>query len=115
MERTRTERGIIQQAHSPYIVKLRFAFQTSSKLYMVMDFAQGGDFFSFLRRFRRLDERWARFYLAELALALQHLHEINVVYRDLKPENVLMDCERATSNDRPRFSILVGVREWLNR
>ncbi|KAK7248862.1 protein serine/threonine kinase [Aureococcus anophagefferens] len=91
IERTRTERHIIQQADHPYIVKLRYAFQTPAKLYMVMDFAQGGDFFSFLRRFRRLDEAWARFYLAELALALQHLHDIAVVYRDLKPENVLMD------------------------
>ncbi|KAH8076434.1 serine/threonine kinase [Aureococcus anophagefferens] len=91
IERTRTERHIIQQADHPYIVKLRYAFQTPAKLYMVMDFAQGGDFFSFLRRFRRLDEAWARFYLAELALALQHLHDIAVVYRDLKPESVLMD------------------------
>ena len=58
---------------------------------MVMDFAQGGDFFSFLRRHRRLPEAWARFYLGELSLALQHLHDIAVVYRDLKPENVLLD------------------------
>ena len=93
VERTRTERGIIQHADHPYIVKLRYAFQNASKLYMVMDFAQGGDFFSFLRRFRRLDEAWARIYLAEIALALQHLHDMNVVYRDLKPENVLMDAD----------------------
>lgn len=93
VERTRTERGIIQHADHPYIVKLRFAFQTETKLYMVMDFAQGGDFFTFLRRFRCLDEEWARFYLAELALALQHLHDMSVVYRDLKPENVLMDAQ----------------------
>ncbi|KAJ8600915.1 hypothetical protein CTAYLR_005065 [Chrysophaeum taylorii] len=93
IERTRTERGIIQHADHPYVVKLRFAFQTDSKLYMVMDFAQGGDFFTFLRRFKRLDEKWARFYLAQLALALQHLHDMDVVYRDLKPENVLMDAD----------------------
>eukprot|EP00633_Aureoumbra_lagunensis_P008087 CAMPEP_0197320590 /NCGR_PEP_ID=MMETSP0891-20130614/60865_1 /TAXON_ID=44058 ORGANISM="Aureoumbra lagunensis, Strain CCMP1510" /NCGR_SAMPLE_ID=MMETSP0891 /ASSEMBLY_ACC=CAM_ASM_000534 /LENGTH=1019 /DNA_ID=CAMNT_0042812071 /DNA_START=424 /DNA_END=3483 /DNA_ORIENTATION=- len=91
VERTRTERGIIQKLDHPYVVKLRYAFQTEAKLYMVMDFAQGGDFFSFLRRFKRLKEPWARHYLAEIALALHHLHEVNVVYRDLKPENVLMD------------------------
>lgn len=91
VERTRTERGIIQHADHPYIVKLRYAFQTAAKLYMVMDFAQGGDFFSFLRRFRRLDESWVSFYVAELGLALQHLHDMAVVYRDLKPENILMD------------------------
>lgn len=94
VERTRTERDIIQHAHHPYIVKLRYAFQTETKLYMVMDFAQGGDFFSFFRRFKNgIDEGWARIYLAELSLALQHLHDMSVVYRDLKPENVLMDSE----------------------
>lgn len=115
VERTRTERGIIQHADHPYIVKLRFAFQTETKLYMVMDFAQGGDFFTFLRRFRCLDEEWARFYLAELALALQHLHDMSVVYRDLKPENVLMDAQGHALLADFGLSRDFGAREPLPR
>ena len=58
-----------------------------------MDFAQGGDFFALLRRFGRLREHAARVYVAEVALALDHLHTHGVIYRDLKPENVLLDAD----------------------
>ena len=80
-----------QATGHPFIVSLAYAFQTSQKLYMVMDFVQGGDFFAFLRKVRRVKESWAQLYICELALALQALHDIEVVYRDLKPENVLME------------------------
>ena len=55
-----------------------------------MDFVQGGDFFTFMRKFRRMPEEWVKVYVAEIALALQHLHEMDIVYRDLKPENILL-------------------------
>jgi serine/threonine protein kinase len=57
---------------------------------MVMDFVQGGDFFTLMRKHRRLPEEWVRIYIGEIALALQHLHDMDVVYRDLKPENILL-------------------------
>ena len=67
-------------------MSLAYAFQTKYKLYMVMDFVQGGDFFTFLRKVGRMRESWAKLYICEIALALQHMHDLDVVYRDLKPE-----------------------------
>jgi serine/threonine protein kinase len=83
----------LEAVHHPFIVGLAYAFQTQQKLYMVMDFVQGGDFFTYLRREGRLPEERVQLYVAEIALALHHLHSLNVVYRDLKPENVLLDHE----------------------
>jgi tRNA A-37 threonylcarbamoyl transferase component Bud32 len=90
VERTQTERSILAAVKHPFIVCLHYAFQNPSKLYMVMDFVQGGDFFTLMRKFRKMPEDWTRLYIAEIALALQHLHDMDVVYRDLKPENILL-------------------------
>jgi len=51
---------------------------------MIIDFVQGGDFFTLMRKFRRMKEEWVQVYIAEIALALQHLHDMDIVYRDLK-------------------------------
>ena len=80
VERTKTEREILSAVNHPFIVRLSYAFQTAAKLYMVMDFVQGGDFFTFMRKFRKLKEPWVQLYISEIAMALQHLHEIDVVY-----------------------------------
>merc|ERR1712176_1028277 len=69
------------------------AFQTPDKLYLVSDYCPGGELFFHLSRFRRFPERVARFYAAELLLALGHLHKRGIIYRDLKPENVLLDAD----------------------
>ena len=90
VERTQTERTILANVRHPFIVCLHFAFQSNDKLYMVMDFVQGGDFFTLMRKFKRLPEDWVRIYVSEIAMALQHLHDMDVVYRDLKPENILL-------------------------
>ncbi|GMI51971.1 hypothetical protein TeGR_g4395, partial [Tetraparma gracilis] len=90
VERTKTERHILEKASGhPFIVSLAYAFQTSTKL--CMDFVQGGDFFTFLRKVGRMKESWAQLYVCEIALALQSLHDIGIIYRDLKPENVLLE------------------------
>lgn len=60
---------------------------------MVMDFVGGGDFFSMLSREGSVPEDRARLYMAELILALDHLHSMGIVYRDLKPENVLLNTD----------------------
>ena len=65
--------------------------QTPRKLFMVMDFVGGGDFFSLLSREGGMPEDRVRLYTAELVCALGHLHDRGIVYRDLKPENVLLD------------------------
>jgi serine/threonine protein kinase len=90
---TTTERAVLGEVQNPFIVQLRFAFQTPEKLYMVMDFINGGELFFHLRRSGQFTEERSRFYSAEILLALEYLHSIGVIYRDLKPENVLLDAE----------------------
>src|ERR1700729_2906446 len=104
------ERKILQQSlESPFLVGLKFSFQTEGDLYLVTDFKSGGELFWHLQRETRFTEERARFYIAELVLALEHLHKYNIVYRcvasvlaflaalthnlrDLKPENILLDA-----------------------
>ncbi|OCK85822.1 kinase-like protein [Lepidopterella palustris CBS 459.81] len=90
------ERNILVRtamADSPFIVGLKFSFQTPTDLYLVTDYMSGGELFWHLQREGRFHEARAKFYIAELILALQHLHEHNIVYRDLKPENILLDAK----------------------
>ncbi|KAH8825338.1 AGC/Akt protein kinase [Flagelloscypha sp. PMI_526] len=88
---TLAERLVLSKVNSPFIVPLKFSFQSQQKLYLVLAFVNGGELFHHLQREQRFDEERARFYSAELLLALEHLHELDVVYRDLKPENILLD------------------------
>jgi serum/glucocorticoid-regulated kinase 2 len=90
---TKTERKVLASIDHPFVVSLRFAFQTETKLYMILDYFTGGELFFHLKAQQRFSEELARFYAAEIALALDCLHRNNIVYRDLKPENVLLDNE----------------------
>jgi len=90
---TKTERKTLEDTHHPFLVHLHFAFQTPSKLYLVMDYCNGGELFFHLKTAGRFAEPRARLYAAEIASALDHLHSKKVIYRDLKPENVLLDFE----------------------
>ena len=78
---------------NPFIVRLHYSFQTPEKLYFVMDFLNGGELFYHLRREQRFSEAKCKFYAAEIILALECLHQNGVIYRDLKPENVLLDSD----------------------
>eukprot|EP01006_Ploeotia_vitrea_P041700 TRINITY_DN66564_c12_g2_i1.p1 TRINITY_DN66564_c12_g2~~TRINITY_DN66564_c12_g2_i1.p1 ORF type:complete len:537 (+),score=332.58 TRINITY_DN66564_c12_g2_i1:161-1771(+) len=91
VEHTKAERDILRQLQHPFLMTLRYAFQTKEKLYFVLDYYQGGELFFHLKNKRRFSEEVARIYVAEIALALGHLHSLSVVYRDLKPENILLD------------------------
>jgi len=88
---TQTERKVLETIDHPYIVSLRYAFQTPDKLYMILDYFTGGELFHHLKNSGRFDEERAKFYAAEITLALECLHKHTIVYRDLKPENVLLD------------------------
>lgn len=81
VEHTRTERRVLGRAKHPFIVHLHYAFQTSQKLYFVLDYCPGGELFFHLSRMERFEPPQARFYAAEITLALEHLHDLGVVYR----------------------------------
>lgn len=88
---TLAERSVLAQINNPFIVPLKFSFQSPEKLYLVLAFVNGGELFHHLQREQRFDINRARFYTAELLCALECLHGFKVIYRDLKPENILLD------------------------
>lgn len=91
VEHTKTERSVLEYIRHPYIVGLTMAFQTTDKLFFVLDYCAGGELFFHLGKVGRFPEERAKFYAAQIILALEHVHSLDVIYRDLKPENVLLD------------------------
>lgn len=88
------ERNILLKSEHPFVVKLRYAFQDDTRLYFCIDYVQGGELFTYLKKHKKFSLEAARFYAVEVLLALEYLHEeLNVIYRDLKPENILIDSE----------------------
>jgi len=89
----RRERSVLEYVSHPFVVGLLHAFITEAKVYLVLEYCAGGDLHQHLMAadHSRFPEPQARFYTAELVLALEYLHELGVIYRDLKPENVLLD------------------------
>ncbi|CAG9325376.1 unnamed protein product [Blepharisma stoltei] len=85
-----TEREILANVHSPFIVRMHYAFQTPDKLCLVFDYFGGKNLSYHIRENKRLTEPTAQFYIAEVLLALKDIHDKKIIYRDLKPENVLM-------------------------
>lgn len=89
-----SERNVLlKNVKHSFLVGLHYSFQTTDKLYFVLDYINGGELFYHLQRERCFLEPRARFYAAEIASALGYLHSLNIVYRDLKPENILLDSQ----------------------
>jgi len=93
VQHTQTERKVLCQIDHPFIVSLKYSFQTDAKLYMILDFFNGGELFFHLKRDGRFTEKRSKFYAAEICMALDFLHSKGIIYRDLKPENLLLDSE----------------------
>ena len=91
MEYLRAERYVMAELRHPFIIGLNYAFQNSKQLFYVMDFARGGEIFNRLAIDGSFEEKTARFYICEIICALEFLHRHNIVYRDLKPDNILID------------------------
>lgn len=90
VESVQAERNILVTAQSPFVVRFFYSFSNRNNLYLVMEYLNGGDLFSLLRHLGCLEEGMARGYIAELVLALDYLHTLGVVHRDLKPDNLLI-------------------------
>ncbi|RCK63403.1 Serine/threonine-protein kinase YPK2/YKR2 [Candida viswanathii] len=121
---TLAERTVLARITNPFIVPLKFSFQSPEKLYLVLSFINGGELFWHLQREGKFSMDRSRFYIAELLTALESLHELNVIYRDVKPENILLDyqghialcdfglCKLNMSND-DKTNTFCGTPEYL--
>lgn len=91
VEHTNDERRMLKLAQHPFIIRMWGTFQDCNNLFMIMDYIEGGELFSLLRKSQRFPTPVAKFYAAEVFLAIEYLHSLDIIYRDLKPENILLD------------------------
>lgn len=93
LERAITEKRVLARLSHPFVVSMHWAFQTRGHLFMVLDYCAGGELFYHLQRRGHFSETDTRFYISEILLGLEYLHSQGILYRDLKPENCLLDGE----------------------
>lgn len=93
-EHTKTERQVLESIkRSPFLVTMHYAFQTESKLHLILDYVSGGELFTHLYNKEHFTEDEVRIYIAEIIVALEQLHKLGIIYRDIKLENILIDAE----------------------
>ncbi|XP_044577160.1 ribosomal protein S6 kinase alpha-5-like isoform X1 [Cotesia glomerata] len=93
-EHTKTERQVLEAVRdSPFLVTLHYAFQTDAKLHLILDYVNGGELFTHLYQRDHFTEDQVRIYIGEIIIALEHLHKLGIIYRDIKLENILLDRE----------------------
>ncbi|KAI7879790.1 kinase-like protein [Lichtheimia hyalospora FSU 10163] len=106
------EKQILASVRFPFIVDLFCAFQDNTNLYMLLGYVVGGELFSHLRRAGRFTNDMTRFYASEIVLAIEYLHSKNIVYRDLKPENLLIDHDGHIILTDFGFAKIIQDRTW---
>lgn len=89
----RAERDVLAESNSPWVVQLFYSFQDSAYLYLVMEFLPGGDLMTMLIKYDTFSEDVTRFYMAECVLAIEAVHKLGFIHRDIKPDNILIDRE----------------------
>eukprot|EP01135_Chromosphaera_perkinsii_P002687 Nk52_evm55s226 gene=Nk52_evmTU55s226 len=87
------EKLVLCQVEHPFVLHLYNAYKDATTLYMLIEPCLGGELFTLLRKKRRFNKVWAQFYAGSVLLVLEHLHKLDIIYRDLKPENLLLDTE----------------------
>lgn len=112
VEHVKTEKKLLEQIDHPFVVNLFGGFQDDKNLYLMMEFIIGGEFFSHLRKAGRFPNDTSRFYAAEITLVFEHLHNKHILYRDLKPENLLLDAEGHCKVTDFGFAKMVEYRTW---
>ena len=90
-DHAKNEKKILSQVDHPFLVKFEGFSQDSRRIYMIQEFVNGGEFLTLLKQKTRLDIPSAKFFAAQITLCLEYLHKNNIIYRDLKPENMLVD------------------------
>ncbi|WBY56952.1 cAMP-dependent protein kinase catalytic subunit [Plasmodium yoelii yoelii] len=107
-----SERKILNYINHPFCVKLYGSFKDESYLYLVLEFVIGGEFFTFLRRNKRFPNDVGCFYAAQIVLIFEYLQSLNIVYRDLKPENLLLDKDGFIKMTDFGFAKVVNTRTY---
>ncbi|KAF9453058.1 kinase-like protein [Macrolepiota fuliginosa MF-IS2] len=92
-EHVQAERDVLAESTSPWLVQLFFSFQDNIHLYLVMEYLPGGDLMNMLIKYDTFSEDVTRFYIAECALAIDAVHKLGFIHRDIKPDNILIDRE----------------------
>ncbi|XP_078255053.1 serine/threonine-protein kinase MRCK alpha-like isoform X4 [Rhinoraja longicauda] len=123
----REERDVLVNGDSQWITTLHYAFQDDNYLYLVMDYYVGGDLLTLLSKFEdRLPEDMAKFYLAEMVLAIDSVHQLHYVHRDIKPDNILLDvnghirladfgsCLKLMEDGTVQSSVAVGTPDYIS-
>lgn len=91
VQHVKAERNVLATVENPWIVELKYSFQDDKNLYLVMEYLGGGDLMTLLIRKNILSEAEAKFYIAECILAIESIHKMNYIHRDIKPDNILID------------------------
>jgi protein kinase A len=112
VEHTLNEKRILRSINFPFVVKLDYSFKDNSYVYMVLEFVSGGEMFSHLRRQGHFSEPHCQFYATQIVLLLEYLHHLDIIYRDLKPENLLISSDGYLKVTDFGFAKRIRDRTW---